>query len=116
MRVPVTHRLRHARIFFKTTAVVVIVVFLGLSLQPLAIAAHLPKHKDTSTVPKESTNEEKLANTLEKIEKKLERLEIRLAKAQDASLEKSDLKEVAQTAHRFRQKSDGEFQDDRAAP
>ena len=62
MRLPVTHRLRRARIFFKTTAVVVIVAFLGLYLQPLAIAAHLSKHKSNTPVTKEPTDEEKLAS------------------------------------------------------
>ena len=92
---PVIGNLSRARIFLKTTAVVVTIAFLGLYLQPLAIAAKLPKpptnHPASDRVP---SDEEQLAQILERIEQKLDKLEAKLTKFQDASTEEADLKQL----------------------
>jgi hypothetical protein len=92
--IPPTEALRHGSGFLKTTAAVVIVAFLSLTLQPLAIAVQLP---DSNTPAKPQSNEEKLAKTLETIEERLEKLETKLTKKQDAKQEKDDLKRLRQS-------------------
>jgi cell wall-associated NlpC family hydrolase len=72
---PALAALRHANLFIKSVAVTVSVAFIGLTLQPLAMAAQLPERK--APVVKVPTNEERLANHLEAIERYLEKHEAR---------------------------------------
>jgi hypothetical protein len=72
---PALAALRHANLFIKSVAVTVSVAFLGLTLQPLAMAARLPERQ--APVVKEPTNEERLANHLEAIERYLDKHEAR---------------------------------------
>lgn len=92
--IPPTEALRHRSGVLKTTATLVLVAFLSLTLQPLAIAVQLP---DTTTPAKPQSNEEKLAKTLETLEARLEQLETKLTKKQDARQEKDDLKRLRLT-------------------
>lgn len=89
MASPALGHLRKAHLFLKATAVVVTVAFLGLTLQPLAMAANLPA--PATAAPRTLTNDEKLAQTLDAVEKHLEGLEARLAKKEDATRESSEL-------------------------
>lgn len=92
---PATSGLRRHHRFLKTTAVVVAVAFLGLTLQPLAIAARLPSK--AAPAPKhERSNEEKLSKHLETVEDRLEKLERKLDRREDASREKQELKTLRQ--------------------
>ncbi len=90
--IPPTEALRHGSGFLKTTAVVVIVAFLSLTLQPLAIAVQLPDTAAATARPQ--SNEEKLAKTLETLEERLEKLETKLTKKLDTRQEKDDLKRL----------------------
>ncbi|MBI5783111.1 MAG: hypothetical protein HZA69_05175 [Gammaproteobacteria bacterium] len=92
---PATSGLRRHRWFLKTTAVFVTVAFLGLTLQPLAIAARLPS-KAAPAAKTERSNEEKLAKHLDTIEERLEKLERKLDRREDASREKQELKTLRQ--------------------
>lgn len=92
---PVTHVLRHQHGFMKSIAAVVLVAFVSLYLQPLAIAAQLPAAAPAAkTGP--ASNEERLARTLEDIEDRLGKYEDRLARNEDASKDRDELKRLRQ--------------------
>ncbi|MBI5782341.1 MAG: hypothetical protein HZA69_01205, partial [Gammaproteobacteria bacterium] len=95
MNQPAIGHLRRARLFLKTTVVVVTVAFLGLTLQPLALAANLPA-APKAAAPRPASNEEKLAKTLEDVEDRLEKLEAKLSKKETAKPEQADLKVLRQ--------------------
>ncbi len=95
MSQPATAGLRRCRWFLKTTAVFVAVAFLGLTLQPLALAARLPS-KAAPVAKTERSNEEKLAKHLDTIEERLEKFERKLDRREDASREKQELKTLRQ--------------------
>jgi hypothetical protein len=95
MGLPAIAGLRRARWFLKTTAIVVTVSFLGLYLQPLALAARLPSAA-ASSVKIPPTSEEVLSRTLEKIEAQLAQLENKLDRRLDATTEKAKLKTMRQ--------------------
>lgn len=95
--------MRRTGLFIKTTCLVVAIAFLGLYLQPLAMAARLPERE--MLPPRAESNEERLARKLEQIETRLEKhhalLERRTARraaeltaTEDAELraERDDLK------------------------
>jgi hypothetical protein len=93
MGLPAIAGLRRARWFLKATAIVVTVSFLGLTLQPLAIAAQLPAaNASARSIDRTPSDEERLTATLEGIETRLTRLEDRLAKRQDTAKDFSELK------------------------
>jgi hypothetical protein len=93
MGLPAIAGLRRARWFLKTTAIVVTVSFLGLTLQPLAIAAQLPAAKASArSIDRAPSDEERLTATLEGIETRLTWLEDNLAKRQDTAKDFSELK------------------------
>ncbi len=98
MNLPTLRHLRRARLFLKATAVVVTVAFLGLTLQPLALAARLPSAVAPS-VKTPPTSEEILSRTLENIEAQLARLETKLNQRLDATTEKAKLKTMRQELH-----------------
>jgi len=85
-----TATLRRAPVFLKATAVTLVFAFLGLTLQPLAIAANLPDRKTFTTPP--PSDSEKLSQHLERIETHLEKLHSKLLKRADASKEAAELK------------------------
>jgi transglutaminase-like putative cysteine protease len=95
MGLPAIAGLRRARWFLKTTAIVVTISFLGLTLQPLALAARLPSAAAPS-VKTPPTSEEMLNRTLEGIEDQLVRLETRLDRRADTTTEKARLKTMRQ--------------------
>ena len=84
--------LRRARLFLKATALTVAIAFLGLTLQPLAIAANLPVQNTPEARP--ATNDEKLARTLDDIEQRLAKLEEKLEKKLDAKSEEDGLRRL----------------------
>lgn len=90
MGLPAIAGLRRARWFLKTTAIVVTVSFLGLYLQPLALAARLPSA--APAVKNSPTHEEKLGRALEDIENQLTKLETKLSQRIEATTEKTRLK------------------------
>jgi len=92
---PVTHVLRRQHGFMKSIAAVVLVAFVSLYLQPLAVAAQLPPAAPAAK-PAPASNEEKLARTLESIEDRLGKFEDRLARKEDATREKDELKRLRQ--------------------
>jgi len=89
---PTLGYLRRARYFLKAVAVTVTVAFLGLTLQPLAVAANLPAQNPPDA--RAATNDEKLARTLEDIGQRLAKLEEKLDRKLDAKSEKDDLKRL----------------------
>lgn len=94
MHAAVTETLRK-RPILKTVSTVVLVTFLSLTLQPLAVAAQTPSK--TAPVQRPANgNSEILARTLTGIEASLARLEARLRKKEDASKEKTELKALRQ--------------------
>ncbi len=90
---PVYHILRHEQGFLKSIATVVLVAFVSLCLQPLALAAQLPAaapaHKQAP-----SSNDEKLTKTIDDIEDRLDKLETRLTRNEDATKDKDELKRL----------------------
>ncbi|MHB1142348.1 MAG: transglutaminase-like domain-containing protein [Sulfuricaulis sp.] len=95
MNLPTLGHLRRARLFLKATTVVVTVAFLGLYLQPLALAARLPSAA-ASSVKTPPTSEEMLSRALEDIEDQLTQLETKLDRRVDAAAEKAGLKTMRQ--------------------
>jgi len=89
---PTLGYLRRARYFLKAVAVTVTVAFLGLTLQPLAVAANLPAQNPPDA--RAATNDEKLARTLEDIEQRLAKLEEKLDKKLDAKSEEDELRRL----------------------
>ncbi len=83
--------LRRRQRFLKTVACFVTVAFLGLTLQPLALAANLPA-KPNATETQPPSNEEKLSKHIETIEARLEQLEVKLDKKQDSAKEQAEIK------------------------
>lgn len=90
MHPPTLGQLRRARLFLKTTAVLVTVAFLGLYLEPLALAAQLPA-RTTTPVPAPSDNE-RLAQTIDTIQDKLGKLEAKSSRHESVAKETNDLK------------------------
>jgi hypothetical protein len=97
---PVTHVLRRQHGFMKSIAAVVLVAFVSLYLQPLAIAAQLPPAVPVGK-PAPVSNEERLARTLEAIEDRLGQLENRLARKEDATSDKDELKRLRKDLDEF---------------
>lgn len=99
-RRPLLASLRRRELWLKSIATVVTVAFLGLYLQPLAIAANLPSRAPAKTPA--PSNEEKLAQALETIEQRLDQLHTKLstedkgAKAEQAL--RSDIDALDHTA------------------
>lgn len=92
---PALTRLRRTRLFLKSTTVLVLVAFLGLTLQPLAIAVQLPAAKKSSgPTDRPASDEEQLAANLEKIETRLSKMEEKLAKRENAFQDISELKSL----------------------
>ena len=91
-----TESLRHATGFMQTVAATVIVAFLGLTLQPLALAANAPTppapaaHRTLVAAP--PSNEERLSSTIDDIEDHLDQLDQKLSKKAPADREKNELK------------------------
>ncbi|MBI3546323.1 MAG: hypothetical protein HY081_06980 [Gammaproteobacteria bacterium] len=108
MSLPAIENLRRARVFLKSTAVLVTVAFLGLTLQPLAMAANLPTAPKAQT-PAPTSNDEKLAKTLEKVEDRLEKLEAKLTKKETTSSEQNELKVLRQDLDGLDQKAIEDF-------
>lgn len=99
-RRPLLASLRRRQLWLKSIAVVVTVAFLGLTLQPLALAAQLPSRAPTKTAA--PSNEEKLAKALEAVEQRLDQLHTKLSTedkgAQAESALRSDINTLDQTA------------------
>lgn len=76
-RRPLLASLRRRQLWLKSIATVVTVAFLGLYLQPLAIAANLPRRAPAKTAA--PSNDEKLAKALEAIEQRLDQLHTKLS-------------------------------------
>lgn len=91
MDLPAIAGLRRARWFLKTTAIVVIVSFLGLYLQPLAIAARLPA-KAATPAARAPSDTERLSQTIDSIETRLEKLEDKSSRHEDTTKERQELK------------------------
>lgn len=91
MDLPAIGHLRKARLFLKATAVLVTVAFLGLYLEPLALAAQLPTQAAAPAV-RAPSEAERLAQTIDGIEARLEKLEGKLARHEDTAKEKQELK------------------------
>ncbi len=86
---PTLGHLRRAHLFLKATAVLVTVAFLGLYLQPLALAAQLPAK---AAAPSPPSDRERLSQTIDGIQARLDKLDAKLARHEDASKEKQELK------------------------
>jgi hypothetical protein len=101
MQEPITETLRHAPAFMKSVAALVIVTFLGLTLEPLAIAANAPIQAAPVAKPlpvaSPPSNEERLGLTIETIEDRLNKLDTQLTQKKPAQQEKSELKVLRQT-------------------
>jgi hypothetical protein len=86
--------LRRNRPFLKATATIVTAAFLGLTLQPLAVAAGLPDRqpRHAAATPPAPTDAERLSQTLERVERHLDKLHDKLNKRQDIAPEHKELK------------------------
>lgn len=93
MDLPITGSLRRSVGFRRLVSFLVVVSFLGLQLQPLALAAETPSAPKAATTPAPS-DEERLYKALLKIEQKLGKLVEKLSAHQDASLEDGEVKEL----------------------
>lgn len=93
---PFIERLRRARLFLRSVAITVVCAYLGLYLQPVALAARLPAASASTTAKTPATPEEKLSRTLEGIEAQLAQLETKLNQRLDATTEKAKLKTMRQ--------------------
>ncbi len=93
MDLPITGQWRRARGARRFVSLLVLVSFLGLQLQPLALAAQAPSAPKASSTPAPS-DEERLYKALLKIEEKLAKLIAKLAAQQDGSLEEGEVKEL----------------------
>ncbi len=103
---PALTQLRRARLFLKSTTVLVLVAFLGLTLQPLAIAVQLPPDKKSSApINRPLSDEEQLSANLEKIESRLSKMEQKLAKRENASQDISELKNLHKDLETLDQKT-----------
>lgn len=100
-----SEELRRAPRFLRAISWVVLVTFLNLTLQPLAIAASRTTNAETASAPVD--DDEKLAKTLEAIEKTLGHLEGKLARGEDDSSERADLKALKEELLRL---NDGAMQ------
>lgn len=91
MDLPAIGQLRKARLFLKATAVVVTVAFLGLYLEPLALAAQLPA-REAAPAARAPSDTERLSQTIDGIEGVLGKISDKSARHEDVSKEKQDLK------------------------
>jgi len=94
---PINERLRHANLFMKGTASLVLAAFLSLTLQPLAIAANTPA--PARAAPKEESTEEKLEKTLNAIQGNAERIERK-------SIKKESIQKEAEEINRLKSELD----------
>lgn len=92
---PVLRSLRRQSGFLKSIATLVLVAFVSLCLQPLAIAANLPA-APKAPIPRATTNDENLAKTLEEVEDRLDKFERKLSSKEDATKDKDELKRLRQ--------------------
>ena len=91
---PINERLRHANLFMKGTASLVLAAFLSLTLQPLALAANTPA--PARIAPKDESTEEKLGRALHALTDEVERLEEKLDKREDTAREDDNIKRLSQ--------------------
>jgi len=94
MPVAVTGSLRSAVRFMRIVSGIVLATFLGLVLQPLAIAANTPPADSAPAGKLDASNEEKLSRHLESIEHKLERVEGKLGRREDTRQDEDDLRSL----------------------
>lgn len=88
-----TESLRRHHLFLKSVAVIVTTAFLGLTLQPLAIAAKLPSAPPKTPVSAAPpSNEARLSRELDAIQTHLDRLDTKITKHQDTTTERKELK------------------------
>lgn len=93
-----TEQLRRIPGFLRAVSWVVLVAFLSLTLQPLAIAASQPS---PTAVRADEADEAKLEETLEKVESTLERIETKTARGEDTKGETEELKAMRQDIDAF---------------
>lgn len=92
---PVLRILRHQSGILKSIATLVLVAFVSLCLQPLALAAQLPATIPAAK-PAPASNDANLAKTLEDLEDLLDKFERKLSKKEDATKDKDELKRLRQ--------------------
>ncbi len=105
---PVLRSLRHQSGFLKSIATLVLVAFVSLCLQPLALAANLPASPKAPT-PRATTNDENLAKTLEEVEDRLDKFEHKLSRKEDATKDKDELKRLRQNLDALDQQAIADF-------
>ncbi|MGR8934369.1 MAG: transglutaminase domain-containing protein [Gammaproteobacteria bacterium] len=109
MTAPLLTRIRETPAFLRPTAATVLIAFLMLILEPLAVAA---QNNNPPAPAKAAAGDDRLfADTVQKIAAQLERLHDKLEKHQDGGAERSALKQLQRTL----QQLDGEEQQSFAA-
>ncbi len=92
---PVLRILRHQSGILKSIATLVLVAFVSLCLQPLALAAQLPATVPAAK-PAPASNDANLAKTLEDLEDRLDKFERKLSRKEAAQPEQDDIKRLRQ--------------------
>ncbi len=105
---PVLRSLRHRSGFLKSIAALVLVAFVSLCLQPLALAANLPAAPKAPT-PRAPTNDENLSKTLDDLEHRLDKFERKLSRKEDATKDKDELKRLRQNLDTLDQQAISDF-------
>ncbi|MHB8534103.1 MAG: transglutaminase-like domain-containing protein [Sulfuricaulis sp.] len=108
MTLPAIGHLRQARRFLKATAVLVTVAFLGLYLEPLALAVQLPTRAAPATTA--PSNTERLSQTIDGIESRLGKLENKLSRHEDVTEDTDDLKTLGTELEGLDQKALQDFE------